>query len=133
MDYSFASVLSSGASFWASIMLPVIFSLPFMKAVCGCSLPSASSTMSPSAIVMVVSALPPWTAPSYTLAFFRSSTHSLATFPPEVILYRNTALMAFAFASFSATRSLIPAKTASLWRALPAVMFGLTTICLKST
>lgn len=30
--YNFASVLSRGASFWVSMMLPAIFNFPFMNA-----------------------------------------------------------------------------------------------------
>ena len=45
-------------NFWASIMLPLIFSLPPMKACIPSSLPSAMATKSASAIVMVQSLQP---------------------------------------------------------------------------
>jgi hypothetical protein len=45
-------------NFWASIMLPLIFSLPPMKACIQSSLPSAMATKSASAIVMVQSLQP---------------------------------------------------------------------------
>ena len=45
-------------NFWASIMLPLIFSLPPMKACIPSSLPSAMDTKSASAIVMVQSLQP---------------------------------------------------------------------------
>lgn len=67
-----ASVLSSGANFCANIIFPAIFSLPFMNADCGFNFPNARSTISASATVRVVSALPSG-APSCTLAFFKSS------------------------------------------------------------
>lgn len=71
--YNLASVLSRGASFCVSIMLPAIFSLPFMNAACGFSLPRAMSTISSSATVRVVSTLTPASAgPAYALAALQS-------------------------------------------------------------
>lgn len=70
--YNLASVLSRGASFCVSMMLPAIFNLPFMKAAWGFSLPKAMSTMSSSATVSVVSTLTPWAGPSYALALLQS-------------------------------------------------------------
>lgn len=65
-NYSFALVFSNGTSFCISIMLPVIFSLPFINAACGLILPMEISTMSESATVSVTSTVVPFGEPSYT-------------------------------------------------------------------
>lgn len=70
-SYNLASDFKRGPSFWASMMLPAILSLPFMKAVCGFRLPEAMASKSSSDTVMVTSGLP-LGLPSNTAGVFRS-------------------------------------------------------------
>ncbi len=75
-------------SFWLSMMLPAILSLPLMNAFMGSSLPLKRLTKSASDMVRVQSALG-LAAPAYTdpLPFFRSKVHCPTILPALVMFH----------------------------------------------